>query len=55
MNEQLIFVFRMHYQLIDLVSFELLLSDSEVVVSVYVTLAYVDVPHTDVTSRISHE
>jgi hypothetical protein len=45
----------MDNNLIDLISFQFFLSDLEIVVCVEVSLSEGDVPHTDVTSRVSNK
>lgn len=50
MNKQFVLIFRMHNQLIDLITFKLLLPYLEEVVDIEVTLSDVDVPYTNVTS-----
>ena len=55
MNEQLVLKFRVYYKLVNLIAFKLFLLYYEEVVCIDVPLPYVDVPDTNMTSRISNK
>jgi hypothetical protein len=55
MHKKFVFVLRMHYELIDLISLELFLTNLEEVISIEVALADVNIPDTYVTTRVTNK
>jgi hypothetical protein len=54
-HKELVLMLRMHYELVDLVTLELLLPYLEKVVGIDIPLADTDVPHTDLASRVTYK